>query len=55
MKRKKAKPARTTEQQAALDGWILLFLPKAIRGWNLIWVEEAQGGLGGEEEKALHP
>ena len=55
MKRKRTKPARTTEQQAAEEGWILVFLPKTIRGWNSIWVEEAQGGLGGEEEKALHP
>ena len=55
MKRKRTKPARTTEQQAAEEGWILVFLSKTIRGWNSIWVEEARGAPGGEEEKALHP
>ena len=43
-KRKRIKPARTKEQQAADDGWIYVFPPKTIRGWNLIWVQEAREG-----------
>ena len=42
-RKKRTKPAKTTEQQAAEEGWILVFLSKTIRGWNSIWVEEARG------------
>jgi hypothetical protein len=52
MKRKKPKPVRTREQQAAAEGWVYVNASKAIRGWNSIWVEEAQGNLGVDEEKA---
>ena len=51
MKRKRTKPARTTEQQAALDGWIYVFATKSIRGWKQDWVQEARGAPGGDEEK----
>jgi hypothetical protein len=54
-KRKKPKPVRTREQQAAAEGWVYVNASKAIRGWNSIWVEEAQGNLGVDEEKALRP
>ena len=47
MKRKRTKPARTKEQQAAEEGWIYVYAPKTIRGWNSIWVE---GGREGREE-----
>ena len=53
MKRKKTKPVQTREQQAAEDGWVYVNAAKSIRGWNSIWVEEAQGNLGVDEEKAL--
>ena len=33
------KPAKTKEQQAALDGWVYVYAPKAARGWSSIWVE----------------
>ena len=55
MKRKRTKPAKTTERQAAEDGWIYVFAPKTIRGWNSIWVEEAQEGRGEAEEKVRRP
>ena len=50
-KRKRTKPGRTKEQQAAEEGWIYVYAPKTIRGWNSIWVEgsregrEADGGI----------
>ena len=50
-KRKRTKSAKTKEQQAAEEDWILVFLSKTIRGWNSIWVEEARGAPGGDEEK----
>ena len=43
-KRKRTKPAKTKEQEAAEEGWIYVFPPKTIRGWNLIWVQEAREG-----------
>ena len=49
------KPAQTKEQQAAEEGWIYVYAPRTIRGWNSIWVEEARQGLGVDEEKALRP
>ena len=52
-KRKKPKPVRTREQQAAAEGWVYVNASKAIRGWNSIWVEEAQGNLGVDEGKVL--
>ena len=55
MKRKRTKPAQTKEQQASLDGWIYVYAPKTIRGWNSIWVEQAREGRGEFEEKALRP
>ena len=53
-KRKKTKPVRTIEQRAAAEGWVYVNASKAI-GSNSIWVEEAQGNLGVDEEKALRP
>ena len=55
MKRKRTKPGQTKEEQAAAEGWVYVNAAKAIRGWNSIWVEEAQGDLRGDEEKALRP
>ena len=55
MKRKRTKPAQTKEQQASLDGWVYVYAPKTIRGWNSIWVEQAREGQGEAEEKALRP
>ena len=55
MKRKKPKPVQTREQQAAAEGWVYVNAAKSIRGWNSIWVEEAQGHLRVDEEKALRP
>ena len=54
-KRKRTKPAKTTEQQAAEEGWIYVYAPKIIRGWNSIWVEEARGGQEEDEGRALRP
>ena len=48
------KPAKTKEEQANAEGWVYVNTCKVIRGWNSIWVEEAQG-LRGDEEKALRP
>ena len=56
MKRKRihnTKPAKTKNQQANAEGWVYVYAPKTVCGWNSIWVEEAQGGLGVDEEKAL--
>ena len=55
MKRKRTKPVQTREEQAAAEGWVYVSTSKAIDGWNSIWVEEAQGDLRGDEEKALRP
>ena len=55
MKRKRTKPAKTKQEQAAEEGWILVFLSKTIRGWNSIWVEEARQGLEADEGTALRP
>ena len=49
------KPSKTKEEQANAEGWIYVNKSKVIRGWNSIWVEEAQGNLGEAEEKALRP
>ena len=47
------KPAKTKAEQANAEGWVYVYAPKTIRGWNSIWVEEARQGLGVDEEKAL--
>ena len=48
-KRKRTKPA-VTKEQAASEGWVYISGSKIIRGWNVVWVEEAaQGGLEPEE------
>ena len=47
------KPAKTKEEQANAEGWVYVNASKAIRGWNSIWVEEAQGNLGVDEGKVL--
>ena len=52
MKHKRTKPAKSKEQQAAEEGWIFVFAPKTIRGWNSIWVEETRGGRGEVEGRA---
>ena len=54
-RKKRTKPAKTKEEQAAEKGWIYVFATKAIRGWNSIWVEEAREGLQEVEGKAQHP
>ena len=49
------KPAKTKEEQANAQGWVYVNASKeVIRGWNSIWVEEAQG-LGVDEGKVLRP
>ena len=55
MKRKRTKPTQTKEQQASLDGWIYVYAPKTIRGWNSIWVEGSREGREKVEGKALRP
>ena len=55
MKHKRSKPAKTKEQEAAEEGWILMFLSKTIRGWNSICVEEARGGQEADEGITRHP
>ena len=52
MKRKRTKPARTKEQQAAEEGWIYVYAGKSIRGWNSIWVEGGREGREEVEERA---
>ena len=52
MKIKRTKAAKTKEEQAAEEGWIYVYAPKTIRGWNSIWVEEAQEGRQEAEGKA---
>ena len=49
------KPAKTKQQQANAEGWVYVNAARSTRGWNSIWVEEAQGCLGEAEEKALRP
>ena len=49
------KPAKTKQKQPAEEGWIYVYAPKTIRGWNSSWVEEAREGRGEAEEKALRP
>ena len=44
-KRKKTKPVKTKAEQAHAEGWVYVYAPKTIRGWNSIWVEEARQGL----------
>ena len=58
MKRKRihnTKPSKTKEEQANAEGWVYVYAAKVIRGWNQVWVEQAQGNLGADEEKALRP
>ena len=55
MKRKRTKPAKTKQEQAAEEGWVYVYALTTIRGWNSIWVEEAREGRGEAEEKALRP
>ena len=54
MKHKRIKPAKSKEQQAGEEGWIDVYAPKTIRGWNAIWVEEARGAREADGEKAPH-
>ena len=54
-KKKWIKRTKTMEQQADEDGWVYVYGPKIIRGWNSIWVEQAREGQGEAEEKALRP
>ena len=49
------KPVKTKAEQANAEGWIYVNKSKVIRGWNSIWVEEAQGNLGVDEERVRHP
>ena len=44
MKHKRTKPAKTTEQQAAEEGWVYVFGSKITRRQESIWVEEAREG-----------
>ena len=44
------KPSKTKEVQANANGWVYVNTSKVIRGWNSIWVEQARGGLGVDEE-----
>ena len=55
MKRKRTKPAKTKAEQANAEGWIYVYAPRTIRGWNSIWVEEARQGLEADEGKVLRP
>ena len=51
MKRKRAKPVQTKEQQATAEGWVYVYAPRTIRGWNSIWVEQAREGQGEADEE----
>ena len=53
-KKKWIKRTKTMEQQADEEGWIYVYAPKIIRGWNSIWVEEARGAREADGEKAPH-
>ena len=56
MKRKKwTKRAKTTGQQADAEGWVYIYAPKTIRGWNSIWVEQAREGRGEAEGTVQRP
>jgi len=55
MKHKRTKPAKTTEQQAAEEGWVYVFGLKITRGWESIWVEGAREGQVEVEGKAQRP
>ena len=52
MKRKRTKATKSTEQQAAEEGWIYVYAPKTIRGWNSIWVEGSREDREEVEETA---
>ena len=51
-RKKRTRPAKTTEQEAAEEGWIYVFGPKIRRGWNSIWVEGGRAEGGEVEGKA---
>ena len=57
MKRKKKwiKRTKTIEQQADEEGWIYVFGPKIIRGWNSIWVEGGREGREADEGITQRP
>ena len=55
MKHKRTKPAKTTEQQAAEEGWVYVFGLKITQGWESIWVEGPRERLQEVEGKAQHP
>ena len=48
------KPSKRKEEQANAEGWVYVNASTVIRGWNSIWVEEAQG-QGADEGKVLRP
>ena len=54
MKRKRAKPAQTKEQQAAAEGWVYVIGSRAIRGWDLVHVEGSREGREETEERSAH-
>ena len=49
------KPAKTKEEQANAEGWVYVYASKVIRGWNQVWVEQAQGNLEADEERVRRP
>ena len=52
---KRTKAAKTTEQQAADEGWVYVFGLKITQGWESIWVEGPRERLQEVEGKAQRP
>ena len=50
-KRKRTKPAKTKQEQAAEEGWTYVYAPRTIRRWNSIWVEGSREGVQGADEE----
>ena len=54
-RKKRTKPAKTKEEQAAEEGWVYVFGLKITQGWESIWVEGARERLQEVEGKAQRP
>ena len=54
-RKKRTKPAKTKEEQAAEEGWVYVFGLKITQGWESIWVEGPREGVQEVEGKAQRP
>ena len=54
-KRKRTRPSKSKEEQAATEGYVYVSDSKLIRGWNCVWVQGSREGLECEERTSYCP